>query len=248
MYHETTRATLTALFKLPADYEMDAGIILGRWHPHEPMQRWRAYLSDVHEPSHTWHNAMFGTYQSTRIGYAVVYGATMAADVARAWHILGAKKLIQIGYYGGLQAGMQRGDFIVPSEGIRMDGASDAYLHPEVRVHATEALHAEAIAQLRRTPDTTVHLLPQLTIVGGILSETREQISAWSARGYGGVDLETAATFAVAQRFGMACAAMLICSDVIVEGDSLFHRTEGEVRDRYKRAELLMEDVALRIA
>ena len=245
MYHETTRTTLTDMFKLPGDYEMDTGIILGRWHPAEPMQRWRDYLSNVSEPEHVWHNALFGTYNNKQVGFAVVYGATMAADVSRAWQILGAKQLIQIGYYGGLQTGMQRGDFIVPTEGIRMDGASDAYLHPEVRVHASADLNRAIATHLGNETDVVIHSLPQLTIVGGILSETREQIAAWSKAGYGGVDLETAATFAVAHRFGLPCAAMLICSDVVIDGDTLFTRSTNELRLRYKRSEALMERVAL---
>jgi purine-nucleoside phosphorylase len=63
-----------------------------------------------------------------------------------------------------------------------------------------------------------------------------------------GVDLETAATFAVAHRFGMACASVLVCSDVVVAGDSLL-KVDGreEARARYRRATTVMEEAVLRV-
>jgi uridine phosphorylase len=231
-------------------------VILGRWHPQEPLTRWREYLSDAHAPDNVWHNALFGVHGGKRVAFAVVYGPTMAADVARAFQLLGVRALVQIGYYGGLQRGMKRGDFILPTEAIREDGASHAYLPQDQRVHADAGLHAHLAAQINTRCDalaaefpdsarSVIHALPHLTIAGGILSETREQIAAWGALGYGGVDLETATTFSVAHRFGVPCAAVMVCSDVVAEGDSLFVREVGDARARYLRAQRVMEEAVL---
>jgi uridine phosphorylase len=245
MYHETTRETLIKHFELADEHAIDAGIILGIWNPERAMARWRDYLSNVVAPPQ-FHNLIFGERDGRRIGFGVAYGATFAADLARFCQLLGARTLIQIGFFGGLQPNMRRADFIVPTQSIRGDGASDVYLPRGEPLFASFRL-SESIATEVQGLGSDVHRMPQLSIVGGILSETREQIAEWSACGYGGVDLETATTFAVAQRFGLDRAALLLCSDVIVEGDTLFHAADDDTRERYERNRLIMEDVALKV-
>lgn len=247
MYHETTRETVIKTYKLPEDYSIDAAVILGIWNPIGAMTRWRERFTDVHQPA-PFHNLIFGQRDGRRIGFGVAYGPTFAADLARFCQLMGARKLIQIGFYGGLQPDMKRADFIVPTEAIRGDGASDVYLPRETRLFGSAELSDHLVTALTEA-GATVHRLPQLSIVGGILSETREHIAEWSALGYGGVDLETATTFAIAHRYGLDCASMLLCSDVVVEGDTLFHaHADEEARERYERHRLLMEEIALAAA
>jgi uridine phosphorylase len=243
MYHETTREILARNFQLPDEFALDAGIVYGSVSAVQTVERWCGYLTNVHAPRQ-FNHLIVGEHHSQRIGLAVVYGAPFAADFARAFQILGARMLLQLGYFGGLQPGLRRADFIVPTEAIRMDGASDTYLPGSERLFASEELSQHIARQLTEN-SATVHRLPQLTIAGGILSETREHIAGWSARGFGGVDLETATTFAVAQRFGLLRAAILMCSDVIVEDDSLFMHLEGESREHYLNSRTLMEETAL---
>lgn len=247
MYHDTTRETVIKTYRLPENYSIDAAVLLGIWNPEQAMMRWREHFTDVHQPA-PFHNLFFGQRDGRHIGFGVAYGPTFAADVARFCQLMGARKLIQIGFYGGLQPNMKRADFIVPTEAIRGDGASDAYLPRETQVFASTTLSDHLAAMLTES-GATVHRLPQISIVGGILSETREHIADWSGRGYGGVDLETATTFAIAHRYGLECAAMLLCSDVVVEGDTLFHaHADEEARERYERHRLLMEEIALNAA
>ena len=189
---------------------------------------------------------VFKNYKGKSLGIGITYGPTMNADCVRFMQILGARRIIQIGYYGGLQSHMQRADFNLVSEAIREDGASDSYLEKNVALPATTTLVASLATHCVGHP---VHRLPQLSIVGGILSETAEQISAWSNRGYGGVDLETATTFAVARRFGIDHAALLLCSDVVVSGDSLLQRiSNADLREKYETRRKLMFGSAIEVA
>jgi uridine phosphorylase len=248
MYHETTPDTLRALFKLPAAYTVDAAILLGRWRPEEAMAQWSARLTDVRTPGEAWHNALFGAHQGTKLAFAVTYGPTMTAECLRAFQILGARRVVQLGYFGGLQPHMTRGDVIVPKIAVRMDGASDAFLPRELNVSSDIRLSQSLKrAILAREPESVIHRSPQVTISGGILSETRTQIKAWSNVGYGGVDLETATTFALASRFGMQAAAALVCSDVVVAEDSLFERKEGPLRERMHAMRGHIDEAALEV-
>lgn len=49
----------------------------------------------------------------------------------------------------------------------------------------------------------------------------------WSREGFTGVDLETAATFAVAAKFDKQHAALLSMADLVVEGHTMLQRPEG---------------------
>jgi purine-nucleoside phosphorylase len=64
-----------------------------------------------------------------------------------------------------------------------------------------------------------------------ILAESREVIADWRRHGYHGVDMETAATFAVAKSMGAARAAALIrIDDLVAEEDSLAEPMTREAR------------------
>jgi purine-nucleoside phosphorylase len=55
-----------------------------------------------------------------------------------------------------------------------------------------------------------------------LLAESRDVIADWSRHGYHGVDMETAATFAVAKSLGaMRVAALIRLDDLVAEEDSI---------------------------
>ncbi len=62
-----------------------------------------------------------------------------------------------------------------------------------------------------------------------MLAESREVIADWGRHGWQGVDMETAATFAVARHFGAERAAALILVDDLVSESNLFPITSREV-------------------
>ena len=244
MYHETTRTDLNHHLGFAPDFSIAAAVMLGTSMVPQAVERFRAILGRVITVAEPF--LLFAEHNGKSVGIGITYGATMNADAARFMQILGAQKIVQIGYFGGLQHSMARADYNIVSEAIRHDGASDSYLPKGVTLPATPELTALLAARLADHP---IHHLPQLSIVGGILSETVEQIALWSKLGYGGVDLETATTFAIARRFGMQHAAVLLCSDVVVAGDSLLRRiAEPDLRATYELRRELMFQTALDVA
>ena len=244
MYHETSRSDLNHHFSFEPDFSIDAAVMLGTSMVPQAIERFAAMVTKIRTVAEPF--LIFAEHNGKSVGIGISYGATMNADSMRFMQILGAQKVVQIGYFGGLQPFMERADYNLVSEAIRLDGASDAYLSREVTLPASQQLSAalaEAVA------GHTVHRLPQVSIVGGILSETVEHINTWSQLGYGGVDLETATTFAIARRFSLEHAALLLCSDVVISGDSLLHRiSDLDMRSKYETRRDLMFRASLDVA
>lgn len=160
------------------------------------------------------------TWRGRRFALATCFGGPMAALHVHTWLGAGVPTVIQLGWFGALQEGMQLGDVIVPSHAEREDGVSDWYLpkglladsSPELSDTVAARLEARSISVVRRA----IYSTPAL------MAESREVIADWSRHGWQGVDMETAATFAVAKSLGAQRAAALIrLDDLVAEDHSL---------------------------
>ncbi len=155
-----------------------------------------------------------------RVVLATCFGGPMAAHHAHIWCAAGVRRVIQFGWFGALQPGSANGDVVVPGHAERQDGVSDWYLPKGILADATPAL-ASAIAAEVRASGVAAAERPIFS-TPALLAESREIIADWSRHGWYGVDMETAATFAVAKSFGVERAAALIrIDDLISEEDSV---------------------------
>lgn len=144
----------------------------------------------------------------------------MAAMQAHTWLAAGVPVVVQLGWFGALQPGTQLGDVIVPRHAERQDGASDWYLPKGILADSSPDLDDAICAHLGRRGISFgrhgIYSTPAL------LAESREVIADWSRHGYQGVDMETAATFAVAKSLGAKrSAALLRLDDLIAEEHSV---------------------------
>ena len=163
----------------------------------------------------------------TRVGLGGVFGGPMAALHAHTWLAAGVTTVVQLGWYGALQHGSNIGDVIVPRHAERQDGVSDWYLAKGILADAT-AEFAEAIASRLEAASVPVER-HAIYSTPALLAESREVIADWSRHGYFGVDMETAATFAVAKSIGARRAAALIrIDDLVAEEDGLQHEMPRE--------------------
>ncbi|NJM39781.1 MAG: hypothetical protein HC853_02915 [Anaerolineae bacterium] len=186
MYHETTRDTVLKLFGLPESFVPETCIALGQVPRVTLWERWRGYFDSVIEQK-VWENALFGTLRGKPTVFVNVYGATMAADYVRCPQVLGAKQVIQIGFYGGLQHHMNTGDFLVGTHAVRLDGASDFYLPRDVALPASAELTAQIISHIKALDaEAVIHQAPIISTGGGILSETKAQIDSCARWGWVG--------------------------------------------------------------
>ena len=205
----------------------DVLVLVGILGVHAGAARFAAYLDEALERPRTldWQ----GSYRGLRVALAACFGGPMAAYFAHAWCSAGVTTVLQLGWYGALQHGSRLGDVLVPRHAERQDGVSDWYLPKGILADAAEPL-AERVRhaiEARGIPvdSHAIYSTPAL------LAESRDVIGDWSRHGYRGVDMETAATFAVARSMGVQRAAALIrLDDLVGEQDSLADAMSRESR------------------
>ena len=192
---------------------------------------------EVGSPNGLFEDLFIGRRDGLDVGYGSVYGPAMASEVAHVFGVLGTELVIQTGVCGGLADGMLAGDLIIPREAGCGDGASQCYLPGRERVTATHDLVERTVSVYSGPP--TLHDGPIWT-TAALLAEGDTEVNAWHKAGYAAVDLESAATFAVAEYFGMKRISILTVFDNPRHGAHLA-LTESEKQE----ARLLGEAAAL---
>jgi purine-nucleoside phosphorylase len=170
-------------------------------------------------------------------------GAPLTGDVILALGCTPCRKLIFTGSFGGLTEKLTIGDLFTVTESISGDGYSsylaEGHLAPKAFLQPAEPdpdlndLLEKHAAELARASGVTLHrgrIFSSDTIVAQYfhLDEMAEKY------GCRGIEMETSAVFNSARLTGIAATAMLIVSDVIPTGKSLFSGRTQEDRDHYK--------------
>lgn len=233
----------------PADLQRSLGfgdgdlphafIIDGRWSP-------RSLAADV---SRTWPSARELDERTSlvelagrRVWVTGAFGAAQAATYTQLAVRLGAGAVMQIGSFGGLVAGWEVGDVLVPSSVTGRDGVSrqltrGAPLTPEPSL-ADRVRRALAAASVR------VHD-GSLVTTTTIALERRTDVARWTRAGHAGVEMEAAATLAVAASAAVPAAAALFLFDNLADGRTAFDQTDDErMRCRFSRDAILRAAVA----
>jgi purine-nucleoside phosphorylase/ribosomal protein S18 acetylase RimI-like enzyme len=130
----------------------------------------------------------------------------MASEVVHIFGVLGTKVVIQIGNCGALADDFGAGDLFVADRAYCGEGAA--------RYYTTEGEWVPASANLLRSR-TLSGLRPGECRTGviyttaALFAEGGEDVERWSQEGFAAVDMETAATYAVAEHFGMDRVSIL---------------------------------------
>jgi uridine phosphorylase len=225
VYRELHAADHQRILGLRPDQLPDVLLMVGALDVTKSAQRFAGYFDDVAPlKSFPGFTARRG---ATRVGLAGVFGGPMAALHAHTWLAAGVRAVVQLGWYGALQHGTSLGDVIVPRHAERQDGVSDWYLPKGILADATPEF-ADAIARSLEAAAVPVER-HAIYSTPALLAESREVIADWSRHGYFGVDMETAATFAVAKSIGaMRAAALIRIDDLVAEEDGLQHEMPRE--------------------
>lgn len=224
MYKELGREDHLRMLNLTAERMPKVLLLLGVLDVHEGAKRFAAYLQEPtfsrSEMSASGLPYYLGTHAGVPVALTASFGGPMAAFHAHTWAAAGIPAIVQLGWYGALQPGTGLGDVVVPRHAERQDGVSDWYLPKGILADATPAL-AQTIAANLRDRSIPVHE-HAIFSTPALLAESRDVIADWSRHGYHGVDMETAATFAVAKSLGVhRAAALLRIDDLIAEEHSL---------------------------
>ena len=233
MYKELAAEDHLRMLRLTPDQVPEVLLLVGIFDVHRGAERFSGYLEEPRssrsETSVSGIPYFIGTHKGTRVALAACFGGPMAAMFAHTWCGAGVKTVVQLGWYGALQPGTKLGDVVVPRHAERQDGVSDWYLAKGILADATPELAQGIVAKLQER-DIPVHE-QAIFSTPALLAESREVIADWSRHGWHGVDMETAATFAVAKSLGARRAAALVrIDDLVSEEHSLAEGLQGDHR------------------
>ena len=238
-YIDADAATLRRTFAIADGDEPDVLVVDGRWSA-------RALAADV---ARTWPSARELDERTSLVEVAGrrawitgAFGAAQAATYAHLAVRLGARAVVQVGSFGGLVADWAVGDVLVPSSVVGRDGVSRQLTRGEPVI--PDPSLTDRLRRALAAADVSVRngtLLSTTTIA----LERRSDIVRWGHAGYVGVEMEAAATLAVAAHFGVPASAALFLFDNLAAGRSVFDQTDDErMRCRFSRERTLRAAVA----
>ena len=124
--------------------------------------------------------------------------------------VLGARRVILLGWAGGLQSSLTPGDILLPDQAVSEEGTSGHYSE-EKRPKASLRLLQE-LGQAMKEENFSFRQGAVWT-TDAPYRETVDKVGAFQSQGVLGVDMETSALFTVGAFRGIETAALLIVSD-----------------------------------
>ncbi|MCP4229515.1 MAG: nucleoside phosphorylase [bacterium] len=225
------------LLNLSADRIPRALILRGTRNLKKKFHEHQVYFDnivEVHSQNGVVEDVFVGDFEGMPVAYASVYGAPMAAEVAHIFGVLGTELVIQTGCCGGIDDDVDIGDIVCAMSAFCGEGASQYYLDGESTVKADSDLIDRVNSLISEA--VPVHYGPIYT-TSALFAESAADIARWSEQGYVAVDIETAATFAVAKHFDMDYLSLLYVFDnprteehlLTADGENDKKRAEGEL-------------------
>ena len=201
---------------------------------------YRKYFTNILEigtPNGILEDVFIGDLDGHQVGYASVYGAPMASEVVHVFGVLGTCLVIQTGCCGALADGITAGDLFIATEAYCGEGASQYYLPGKKTV--TASLDPQEWISEKGNFHTG-----HIYTTSALFAEGMEEVDAWFRVGFSAVDMETAATFAVACYFGMDRASILYAFDNPRKKEHIFLE-DAEKNDRHRIGNEKMIEVVL---
>lgn len=226
MYKTFTAEDYRKHFKLPSDYTVDGFIVFGTFHPgpYDQLKEELAKLNISVSYDRTLDKPYFSPYfapilefvvHGKTYWFAVAYGGTLLSEWTHLACLFGSRTNIVIGSCGGLLAGADSPEIIVPTFAYADESATRMYEPNKSHHHASdEDLDQRLIKQL--DVKHKVWHGPTVTCQA-MMAETWEDIQRWSKEGYYGVEMEAATVFAVSNHFKRSSAALLVIGDNLVQ-------------------------------
>ena len=177
-----------------------------------------------------------------QVWLAGVFGAAQALTYTHLAVRLGAQAVVQVGSFGGLADGWAVGDCLVPSAVVGRDGVSrqltdGAPVVPDTSL-ADRLRRGLAAAGMPVRGGT-------LVTTTTIALERHSDVARWRRAGHAGVDMECAATLAMAVSAGVPAAGAFFLIDNLADDHTVFQQTDEErMRCRFSRDAILRAAVA----
>ena len=217
-----------------------AVVVEGTWWREEHTRRRLERLDDVRELGIP--DVYLGSWGGQRLVYACPYGAPRTAEVVHVATLVGAELAVQLGSCGVLGPDVRPGDVVVPSIALGLDGTSALYAS-DSEVAASSHWSGRALTELEHR-GVAAHHGPSVTWPT-LFNQPIDLVRRWSAEGYLGVDMETAATLSVARRFGAAGISMLVAWDEVLSDRSFLDPLPGDQQRALEHSDEEIFEVAL---
>ncbi len=206
MLKDLTKSDWLGILGLPESRIPAAVIVRGTRNFRAKYDAMRPHFADVQElgtPNGIIEDVLIGDVGGRPVGFACVYGAAMASEIVHIFGVLGARAVIQIGNCGALADDFGAGDLFIPLRAYCGEGSARYYRPGEEWSSASESLlQSEKLAALGCRTGS-------IYTTGALFAESMDDVERWHDEGFAAVDLETAATYAVAESFGMERIAIL---------------------------------------
>lgn len=149
-------------------------------------------------------------YPEVGIGDFGIGGPVVAAKMEEfiAW---GVRQFISIGTAGSLQSKVGIGDLIICEKAIRDEGTSHHYLPPTKYIHAPRRMTNKLQTLLKK--DNLLHHIGSTWTIDSFYRQTAEEVQHFQKEGVLTVEMEAAASFAVAHFHKVDLGAMFVISD-----------------------------------
>jgi purine-nucleoside phosphorylase/ribosomal protein S18 acetylase RimI-like enzyme len=209
MLKELTKADWLNILGLPVSRVPAALIVRGTRNFRSKYRAMQPHFENVVElgtPNGILEDVLVGDVAGRPVGFACVYGAPMASEVVHVFGVLGTRAVIQVGNCGALADDFGAGDLFLAERAYCGEGAARYYKADGEWVAASaNLLRSRALVGLGAGECRS----GAIYTTAALFAEGEADIERWAAEGFSAVDLETAATYAVAEHFGMDRVALL---------------------------------------
>jgi uridine phosphorylase len=139
-----------------------------------------------------------------------VVGAPQTVMILEKLIVLGVRRVILLGWVGGLSPTLSPGDIILPDEAISEEGTSRHY-SDEIRPRPSCSLVNDLKEGMKQ--EGLPYRQGPIWTTDAPYRETIDKLKELQSQGVLGVDMETSAVFTVSTFRGIEAAALLIVSD-----------------------------------
>lgn len=213
MLRDLTKADWLSMLDIPEERIPKALILRGTRNLRTQYEIYRMHFSNILEigsPNGVLEDVLIGDLKDNSVAYASVYGAPMASEVVHLFGVLGTSLVIQTGCCGALADAIGPGDLFIPTEAYCGEGASQYYVQGVTTVNPS--INDVLSSTIKRVDDVPTHF-GKIYTTSALFAEGESEIEDWYGNGFSAVDMETSATFAVAQHFGMDRVSILFAFD-----------------------------------
>ncbi len=204
-----------------------------------------SHLDDVEEVTdNREYRVVNGVYRDVPVTVCSTgVGCPSAAIAVEELEDVGAETLIRVGTTGALQREIDEGDVVVASAAAKFEGTTRRYESVEYPAVASLSV-VDALVGSAEDNDEKVQVGPIVTD-DAYYAEDEEIAADWEEAGMVAVEMEAAAIFTLARRYGLEAGAILAVDGNLVRGEQKTDADEDEFTESAKEGIRREIEVAL---